>query len=129
MRNLYAAGLVALTMSAVTAPAVAQDDGMGRYSIMRPEPGVLPKYKSPRGSTEHVVTPPSSEAAQALPQTTVSPSFVVPQTGQVVPSQPVLAPSGPNRTETYQDRAVRCATQAGSSAGDRGAFVGTCINQ
>lgn len=129
MRNTHAAGLVALTLFAVTAPAFAQDDGMGRYNIMRPEPGVPPKYKSPRGSTEHVVIPPSTGAAQALPQTTLSPSFVVPQTGQVVPSQPVLTPSGPNRAETYQDRAVRCATQAGSYAGDRAAFVGTCINQ
>ena len=129
MRNAYAAALMALTMFAVTAPALAQDDGMGRYNIMRPEPGVPPKYKSPRGSTEHVVISPSTNAAQALPQTTLSPSFVVPQTGQVVPSQPVLAPSGPNRTETYQDRAVRCATQAGSYVGDRGAFVGSCITQ
>jgi hypothetical protein len=129
MRNAYAVGLIALTLFAVTAPAFAQDDGMGRYNIMRPEPGVPPKYKSPRGSTEHVTIPPSTEASQALPQTALSPSFVVPQTGQVVPSQPVLAPSGPNRTETYQDRAARCATQAGSYGGDRGVFVGTCINQ
>ena len=129
MRNAYAVGLIVLTMFSVTAPAFAQNDGMGRYNIMRPEPGVPPKYKSPRGSTEHVVIPPSTEASQTLPQTTLSPSFVVPQTGQVVPSQPVLVPSGPNRTETYQDRAVRCATQAGSYAGDRNAFVGSCITQ
>src|SRR5579864_8626187 len=129
MRNAYAVGLIVLTMFSVTAPAFAQNDGMGRYNIMRPEPGVPPKYKSPRGSTEHVVIPPSTEASQTLPQTTLSPSFVVPQTGQVVPSQPVLTPSGPNRTETYQDRAVRCATQAGSYAGDRNAFVGSCITQ
>ena len=129
MRKVYAAGLMALMLAAVSTPAVAQDDGMGGYNIMRPEPGVPPKYKSPRGSTEHVVIPPSTEASQALPQTTVSPSFVVPQTGQLVPSQPVLAPSGPRGTETYQDRAVRCATQAGSYAGDRNAFVGSCITQ
>ena len=129
MRNAFAAALIALALAASAAPAFAQVDYMGRYNIMRPEPGVPPKYKTPRGSTEHVVIPPSTELPAALPQAAIAPSFVVPQTGQVVPNQPVLAPSGPNRTETYQDRAVRCATQAGSYGGDRTAFVGSCINQ
>ncbi|HEY7997229.1 MAG TPA: hypothetical protein VIE87_00245 [Pseudolabrys sp.] len=127
MRNAYAAGLIVLAITAA-APALAQIDDDGRYTIMRPEPGVPPKYKTPRGSTEHVVIPPSTQVP--LPQAAVPPAFVVPQTGQVVvPNQPVLAPSGPNRTETSQDRAMRCATQAGTYGGDRAAFVGTCINQ
>jgi hypothetical protein len=40
--------------------------------------------------------------------------------------------SGPRGTETFQDRASRCAHQAGvygQAAGDRNAYVGTCINQ
>jgi hypothetical protein len=127
MRNAYAAGMIALAIAAVAAPSHAQIDDDGRYTIMRPEPGVPPKYKTPRGSTEHVVIPPSTQAPP--PQTAVPPLLVVPQTGQVVPNQPVLAPSGPNRTETFQDRALRCATQAGTYGRDRAAFVGTCINQ
>ena len=128
MRNAHAAGLIVLAITAVAAPALAQIDDDGRYTIMRPEPGVPPKYKTPRGSTEHVVIPPSTQVP--LPRSAVPPAFVVPQTGQVVvPNQPVLAPSGPNRTETSQDRAMRCATQAGTYGGDRAAFVGTCINQ
>ena len=34
--------------------------------------------------------------------------------------------------ETYQDRAARCAHQAGvygQAAGDRNAYIGSCINQ
>jgi hypothetical protein len=129
MRNAYAAVVLVLAFAASAVPSFAQVDYQGRYNIMRPEPGVPPKYKTPRGSTEHVVIPPSTEVPASLPQAAVTPSFVVPQSGQVVPNQPVLAPSGPNRTETYQDRAVRCATQAGNYGGDRTAFVGTCINQ
>lgn len=127
MRKGYAAGMIALAITAVAAPSHAQIDDDGRYTIIRPEPGVPPKYKTPRGSTVHVRIPPSTQAP--LPQTVVPPFLVVPQTGQVVPNQPVLAPSGPNRTETSQDRAMRCATQAGTYGGDRAAFVGTCINQ
>jgi hypothetical protein len=45
---------------------------------------------------------------------------------------PTLSPSGPGGRETYQDRAARCAHQAGvygAAAGDRGTYIGTCINQ
>jgi len=44
-----------------------------------------------------------------------------------------MAPSGPGGTETFQDRAARCAHQAGvygpSATGDRNAYIGGCINQ
>jgi hypothetical protein len=56
----------------------------------------------------------------------------VPQTGQLLPNMPTLAPSGPGGTETSQDRAMRCANQAGiygAAAGDRNAYVESCINQ
>jgi hypothetical protein len=126
MRIAPFTSILALAL-AVAAPAFAQDDYMGRYNIMQPEPGVPPKYKSPRGSTEHVTIPPSTQVP--LSRTIVIPPLVIPQTGQVVPNQPLLAPSGPNGTETYQDRAMRCATQSGSYGGDRTAYIGTCINQ
>jgi hypothetical protein len=40
--------------------------------------------------------------------------------------------SRPGGAETYQDRAARCAHQAGvygQAAGDRNAYVDSCINQ
>jgi hypothetical protein len=126
MRNVCAAGIIVVALVAA-APAFAQSDYMGRYNIMQPEPGVPPKYKSPRGSTEHVTIPPSTQVP--LSRTVVMPPLVIPQTGQVVPNQPLLTPSGPNGTETYQDRAMRCATQSGSYNGDRTAYIGTCVNQ
>jgi hypothetical protein len=118
--------LLAMMLGVMFVPAHAQSDDE-RYNIMAPEPGVPPKYKTPRGSTEHVVIPPSAPTPQI--RTVVPPLLVIPQTGQVIPNLPVLAPSGPNGTETYQDRAVRCAHQAGNYGGDRTAYVGTCINQ
>ncbi len=109
------------------------------YSIMkpekgarpaRPEPWLAPKYKSPRGTVKHVVIPRST--AIQPPNTTVPPPIVVPQTGQVLQNLPTVQGSGPRGAETYQDRASRCAHQAGvygQAAGDRNAYVGTCINQ
>jgi hypothetical protein len=125
MCNTRVASLIALAL-VVSAPAFAEDY-MGHYNIMQPEPGVPPKYKSPRGSTEHVIIPPSTQVP--LSRSVVMPPLVIPQTGQVVPNQPILVPSGPNGTETYQDRAMRCAAQSGSYNGDRTAYIGTCINQ
>ena len=129
MRGILIASLLAALTAAVALPAQAQSDDE-RYNIMKPEPWLKPKYKSPRGSTEHVAIPrPSSEPQ---PQSTVPPPLLVPQTGQLLPNVPTLAPSGPGGTETSQDRAMRCANQAGiygAAAGDRNAYVGSCINQ
>lgn len=89
-------------MTIIALPAHAQTDDE-RYTIIRPEP--------------------SARAAQPL---------YVPQTGQTLPNLPTVAPSGPGGRETYQDRAARCAHQAGvygQAAGDRNAYVGACINQ
>jgi hypothetical protein len=135
--------IVLLAVTAVLAgPAHAQngysivgDD----YSIMKPEKGarpsqpepwLAPKYKSPRGTVKHVVTPRSTTIQP--PNTAVPPPIVVPQTGQVLPNLPTVSRSGPRGSETFQDRAARCAHQAGvygPAAGDRNAYVGTCINQ
>jgi hypothetical protein len=121
--------LIALTALVSAAPARAQSDD-DRYNIMAPEPWLPPKYKSPRGSTEHVVIP---RPAPALPPAAaVPPPLYVPQTGRLLPNLPALAPSGSNGSETSQDRAARCANQAGvygHAAGDRGAYIGSCINQ
>ncbi|HZD88942.1 MAG TPA: hypothetical protein VE224_02490, partial [Pseudolabrys sp.] len=60
------------------------------------------------------------------------PPIVSPETGRLLPNLPNPAPSGPNGTETFQDRAARCAHQAGvygSEAGNRNAYIGTCVNQ
>jgi len=121
--------LIALTALVSAAPARAQSDD-DRYNIMAPEPWLPPKYKSPRGSTEHVVIPQPAPAFP--PSATVPPPLYVPQTGRLLPNLPALAPSGPNGSETSQDRAARCAHQAGvygQAAGDRGAYIGSCINQ
>ena len=115
-------------------PAHAQSDE--NYNIMKPEPGepqelpqpwLSPKYKSPRGSTEHVVIPRPAPAPQV--RTQIPPSIYVPETGRTLQNLPTVAPSG---SETYQDRAARCAHQAGvygQAAGDRNAYIGSCINQ
>ena len=109
------------------------------YSIMvpekgsrreQPEPWLAPKYKSPRGTVKHVTIPKSKTVP--YPSATVPPPIVVPQTGRVLPNLPTVPGAGPGGRETYQDRAARCAHQAGvygQAAGDRGTYVGTCINQ
>jgi hypothetical protein len=127
----------ALAMPAVTANAydIMGDD----YSIMvpergakpkTPEPWLAPRYRSPRGTVKHVTIPKSTIVNP--PDTQVPPPIVVPQTGRALPNLPTLSGSGPRGTETYQDRATRCVHQAGvygQAAGDRGTYIGTCINQ
>jgi len=93
--------------------------------------------KHPRGSSVVVApaplppplhyNPPPVEAV-VPPSRPVPPSMYVPQTGQVLPNLP-----GPGGSETSQDRALRCAHQAGvygpGQTGDRNAYIGSCINQ
>lgn len=128
------------TVMAASPPAGAQstDDP---YSIMRPEqtgktpqplePRLAPKYKSPRGTRQHVTQPPPAEA-RPLQRAQTPPPIVVPETGRVLPNLPVLPGAGPSGAETGQDRALRCAHQAGvygDAAGDRNTYINTCINQ
>jgi hypothetical protein len=130
------APLIALLALTVLMPAMwahAQTDNE-RYNIMRPEkpePWLAPKYKSPRGTPQHVVVPQPSTVPQ--PRAVVPPPLFVPQTGQSLPNLPAATGAGPRGRETSQDRAVRCAHQAGvygpAATGDRNSYIGSCINQ
>jgi hypothetical protein len=69
---------------------------------------------------------------QPAPRADVPPAIVVPETGRVLPNMRTLSPSGPNGTETGQDRAMRCAHQLGvygADAGNPSAYLGSCVNQ
>jgi len=108
----------------------------------KPEPkkGEPPK-RHPRGSST-LVTPtplppplhynPPPVPSVAAPVQPVPPSMYVPQTGAVVPNLPMIG-NGPGGSETSQDRALRCAHQAGvygpAQTGDRNVYIGSCINQ
>ena len=114
--------------------SIMQDD----YSIMvpekgsrpsKPEPWLAPKNKSPRGTVK-VVIPRSTNVPQL--QAVTPPPLYVPETGRTLPNLPTISGSGRGGAETYQDRAARCAHQAGvygADAGNRNAYVGSCINQ
>jgi len=142
MTRTYAPKLLVLvglaTMFAV--PARAQSNIMSdNYSIMvpekgykpsPPEPWLAPKYKSPRGTVKHVTTPKTTTVSP--PNTQVPPDLYVPQTGRTVPNLPTVSGSGRGGVETFQDRAMRCSHQAGvfgQTSGDRGSYMGACLNQ
>ena len=127
--------LLSLAAMVSALPVHAQSDDE-RYSIMRPEKGarplppepwLAPQYRSPRGTRQHVVIPQPRPAPPT--RRPVPPLLYVPQTGRTLPNLP--APGSGGR-ETAQDRAARCAHQAGvygQAAGDRNAYIGSCINQ
>lgn len=131
MRGFAVMLVLALVLPAGPVRAASADD---RYTIMTPEPHepwLAPKYKSPRGTREQAVPPPKPRASP--PQRAgIPPPLYVPETGRLLPNLPAISPANPARRETYQDRAVRCAHQAGvygDAAGDRSAYIGSCINQ
>ncbi len=133
--------MVVLIFAGPAAPAHAQsvDDP---YNIMQPEPtGPPPKHKARHGSSSpvyptplpapQVYNPPPSQQVVTPRPPALPPPLIVPQTGQALPNLPMVG-SGPGGAETSQDRAVRCAHQAGiygDAAGNRNAYVGGCINQ
>jgi len=142
--------ILVLTAFAFAIPAQAQWEA--DYDIMapekpaptKPEPkkGEAPQQrKHPRGSSTSVppaplppplhYNPPPVPSV-ATPVQPVPPSMYVPQTGAVVPNLPMIG-NGPGGSETSQDRALRCAHQAGAygpaQTGDRNAYIGSCINQ
>jgi hypothetical protein len=118
-----------------------------RHAVAEPDlgiPDVLPdrqneklkaKTRRVRGSSNPVYPAPLPKPdlfrpdvpLNAEPQLrTVQPYVVPPGTGQALPN------INQGQRETSQDRAVRCAHQAGmyaGQAGDRGTYIGTCINQ
>jgi hypothetical protein len=132
---------IAIVLSAVsTAPAHAQNGVLSdNYSIMvpekgykpsQPEPWLAPKYKSPSGTVKHIKLPKSTIVP--MPNAQVPPDLYIPQTGRVVPNLPTVSGSGRGGAETFQDRAARCAHQAGvfgQPGGDRGSYMGACVNQ
>ncbi len=130
--------LIVVLAFAGIVPAHAQSDD-DRYTIMRPEKGakpakpepwLAPKYKSPKGTGEHVPLPRPATVPQV--RRPVPPSIYVPETGRTLPNLPAASGAGPGGAETHQDRAARCAHQAGvygSATGDRNAYIGGCINQ
>ena len=72
-----------------------------------------------------IVSPPNT-AIVSPPNTAVPPSLFVPQTGQTVPNLPTLSGSGPGGAETFQDRAARCANEAGvSGQATTGSVIGS----
>lgn len=140
MQRALFLSLLAIVAFAPVLPVRAQtvDDP---YNIMRPEPGtrqpkpsepwLAPKYQSPRGTQQQVKRPRAAPpAVQATPQT--PPPIYVPETGRLLPNLPALPGAGPGGRETGQDRALRCQHHAGvygNATGNRGAYVGGCINQ
>lgn len=138
VRRVLLIGLLVLTAVVSARLSYAQSQGLAdddRTTIMQPEPKyepwLPPKYKSPRGTRQHVVPP--ERIPEPEPRTnSVPPPLYVPQTGQVLPNIPTISGSGPRGAETSQDRAARCANQAGvygSAAGNPSGYVNSCINQ
>lgn len=121
------AALIGLSVVLIAGPSAAQVQqkiSPAPYPIVTPQPWLPPTYQSPRGSREHVVIPPPAPAPQS--RAGVPSQLYVPQTGRTLPNLPVRP------GETSQERAARCAHQAGvygAQAGNRAAYIGTCINQ
>jgi len=141
--------IIALLICAFAVPAQAQsaDDNFTIMTPEKPAPAKPELKKSeapnrhPRGSSTLVsptpLPPPlhyNPPPVQAIPppQPQVPPPLYVPRTGAVVPNLPMIG-NGPGGSETAQDRALRCAHQAGvygpAQTGDRNVYIGSCINQ
>ena len=127
MRTIAAA--IVLLLAAPATAGVLDDD----YSIMKPEPnfpGVVNRYKSPRGLKQHVKPArPQPEETRRIPK--MPPPVINPKTGQALPNLPPPVPgAGLGGRETGQDRAMRCVHQSGVYAQSPGSgYVSTCINQ
>jgi hypothetical protein len=136
--------LLALLAAPVMAPAAVCAQADERYSIMRPEPGrhddsfrvwrvPVPKpvrrahgssnpvYPTPLPQPDHFA--PTPEIATQPPLRSVQPYVMSPQSGRVLPNL------DQGRPESGQDRAMRCAHQAGVYGEPGGSYLGACINQ
>ena len=100
---------------------VKQDTRRGSSNSVYPTP--LPGPQAP-------LPVPQIEAAPRRPVT--PPPLYVPETGRALPNLPTIG-AGPGGSETSQDKAVRCAHQAGvygpSATGNPAGYIGSCINQ
>jgi len=100
---------------------VKQDTRRGSSNPVYPAP--LPGPQAPA---------PVPRIEQPSRRATVPPPLYVPETGRTLPNLPSIG-SGPGGAETSQDKAVRCAHQAGvygpSATGNSNAYIGGCINQ
>jgi hypothetical protein len=124
-----AVALIAVLLAVPATAGVLDDDN---YSIMKPEPnppGVVNRYKSPRGTRQHVTIPrPAPDEPRIIPA--MPPPLINPQTGQALPNLPPPIPgSGVGGRETGQDRAMRCAHQAGMYGQTGTNYLGSCITQ
>lgn len=127
---------IALLLGLLTAGEPVHAAGDGPYEIMKSEPrtpGVVNPYVSPRRTPQRPRHVPRARAPEQRWRDT-PPPIVIPGTGQVVPSVPIVprgsVPGG--GAESFGDRAARCAHQSGLAGvpGDqRGTYMGTCINQ
>ena len=142
-------GTINIMQPEVPGPAPKHKTRRGRAKPVAPAP--LPGPERPRAGTQQPktrhgssnpvypaplpapqsFTPPPSHAVVTRPPA-VPPSLYVPETGRTLPNLPTVSGAGPGGTETSQDRAARCAHQAGvygQAAGSPGAYIGSCINQ
>lgn len=158
----YRPWLIALLVLALGALAASAQPGSddGTISIMRPEPGTKApvkkrhykkkRHEAPgekllqtrRGSSSPVYPAPlpAPQAPRPVPhfkvvtpvRPAVPPPMFVPETGRVLPNLPPAVGAGPGGRETFQDRAARCAHQAGvygQAAGNPSSYINSCINQ
>jgi hypothetical protein len=103
-------------------PEKLQPARRGSSNPVYPAPLPAPQQPQPVPHYQVVAPPPPK-----LP-----PPMVVPETGRVLPNLPPAVGSGPGGKETFQDRAARCAHQAGvygPAAGNPSAYINSCINQ
>jgi hypothetical protein len=127
--------ITVVAMAAATMPVNAASDDSA-YSIMRPEPGtpgVAPSYRSPHRTRQHVKPLPKAKSPRQ-PSYVSPPPIVMPETGRVVPSIPIVprgaVPGG--GAESFGDRAARCAHQGGLAGlpnDQQNSYMGTCLNQ
>lgn len=137
---LLAAAMLAGTLVAASTQAAPRRPAQDPYSIMAPEPGAAappepwlpPRYQSPRGLPQQpgVREPPPPVPPPSVQIHRPAPPIVLPN-GQVVPNLPPLrqgvVPDG--GTETFSDRASRCATQSainGVPADQQSTYMNSC---
>jgi hypothetical protein len=136
MRGWIASAALAAIVGIWPAVHVPAQDGSGPYDIMRPEPtrpGVIPPYKSPRGTKQDVTRPrPQEPEARRIPE--MPPPIVSPRSGQALPNIPPPVPgAGAGGRETFQDRATRCVHQSGvygqAPGTEQNAYISRCVGQ